>query len=151
MLSKLDTRTLFSCAPPPTDELPQANAGNFHERVDAFESTFEKMHLSFQLHCRGVQALRQARRRHALPGRHLSNASNASHASRDPGPVGSTAEVDTSRSDTTVDEPDPGDQAEAYLLETKGAELAEIVTSRECQKLVRETKATVRYDSNIPP
>eukprot|EP00904_Undaria_pinnatifida_P000303 jgi/Undpi1/10273/HiC_scaffold_28.g12725.m1 len=113
----------------------EANAGNFHERVDAFESTFEKMHLSFQLHCRGVQALRQARRRHALPGRHLSNASNASHASRDPGPVGSTAEVDTSRSDTTVDEPDPGDQAEAYLLETKGAELAEIVTSRECQKL----------------
>ena len=115
------------------------NAGSFHERVDAFESSFERKYLSFQLHCRGVQALRQARRRLALPGR---PPSNASHASHEPASAESAGEVDTSRSDTTVvDAPDPDEQAETYLLETKGAELAEIVTARECQKLVRRHSA----------
>ena len=96
--------------------------------------------MTFQLHYRGVQALRQARRRHSLPGRHRSPTRislDSSLDSSDPGSAGTAGTTNTYASDTAVGAPDPDERAEAYLLETKGAELAEIVTARECEKLVR--------------
>lgn len=125
---------MFECAPLVTDELSQVSAGSFHERVDAFESTFERKYLTFQLHCRGVQALQQARRRHALPGRQTST---TSVDSSDPGSAGTAGAAGGYGSYTAVVAPDTDERAEAYLLETKGAELAKIVTARECEKLVR--------------
>lgn len=123
---------------PATGELSQVSVGSFHERVDAFESTFERKYLTFQLHCRGVQALRQARRRHSLPGRHPARISlDSSLDSSDPDFVGTAGTTNAYGSDTAVDAPGPDERAETYLLETKGAELAEIVTARECEKLVR--------------
>ena len=120
---------------PPTGVLSQVSAGSVHERVNAFESTFGRKYLTFQLHCRGVQALRQARRRHTLPGRHPTHTTCLDNS--DPVSAGTAGATNAYGSDTPVDVPDPDDRAEAYLLETKGAELAEIVTARECQKLVR--------------
>lgn len=99
------------------------------DRAAKFETTFENKCLAFQLHCRGIQALHQARRRRTTPGTHPRPKSDASEA------VGASY---VSASDTVLDLPiyDPERQAEAYLLNTRGAELAKILTARECEKLV---------------
>lgn len=81
-----------------------------------------------------MQALRQARRRHTLPGKHPTH---TSLDTSDPDSAGTGGATNAYGSDTAVDALDPDERAEAYLLETKGAELAEVVTARECQKLVR--------------
>lgn len=108
----------------------QTSATSFHDRVGAFEATFENKHLVFQLHCRGVQTLRQALRRHAP--------SPESSGSR---PAGGS---DDRGSNTAWDAHGSEERVEAYLIQTKGAELAEIVTARECDKLVK--KSTRQYD-----
>lgn len=108
--------------------LPQARgADSFHGRADAFEATFERSYLAFQLRCRGVQALRQS----LLEG----------DSCPDPDADVSDAAADSPKSgygsQTASDERSSEGRAETYLLRTLGAQLAELTTARECEKLVR--------------
>lgn len=92
----------------------QVGIGRSHQAVEAFETEFEGKYLDFQLHCRGVSGLRRILKQCTASGRHLSD---------DDAP---TEGIDTEET-----------RAEVYLLRTRGAELAEMVTARECEKLVR--------------
>lgn len=122
------------------------SADTFHGRADAFEATFERSYLAFQLRCRGVQALRQSLL--------LEKGSVSVEGNPYPEP-----DADADPSDAAGDSPKSGDEsqaasdersweghAETYLLRTLGAQLAELVTARECEKLVR-----TRLDARLDP
>lgn len=106
----------------------QMSAGKAYRQADAFDATFESKYLAFQLFCRGVQALRNAlRRRKAaddVPGQ-ISSTAEASASLSQEGQVGKLDDIDSF-----------GRFAEAYLVKTRGASLAALITSRECEKLV---------------
>lgn len=97
------------------------------QTVEAFETRFEDKYLGFQLHCRGVSALRRVLENCAASGNDLS---------ADGAPAEGINAGEEHRS-TVLDARDPAKRAEVYLLRTRGAELAEMVTARECEELVR--------------
>lgn len=114
--------------------LPQVKrADSYHGRADAFEATFERSYLAFQLHCRGVQALRQSL---------LEKGSVSSAGGPCPDPDADASDAAATQksgrgSQAASDACSPEGYAEAHLLRTLGAQLAELVTARECEKLVR--------------
>eukprot|EP00903_Cladosiphon_okamuranus_P015336 g14166.t1 len=110
-----------------------SSADSFHERADAFETIFERSYSAFQLHCRGVRALRQSLLRQQHPSGGIEG---------DPCPdpdASSDAETGSGRvgcgSSTASDTRDIEERAETHLLRTLGAQLAELVTARECEKM----------------
>lgn len=107
-----------------------SGADSFHARADAFETAFERSYSAFQLHCRGVRALRQS-----LP-RHQEQQQCSGSADPDPD-VSSGADVGGSESAAASSKRDWEGLAETHLLRTLGAQLAELVTTRECEKMVR--------------
>lgn len=114
--------------------LPQVrDTDSYHGRADAFEATFERSYLAFQLHCRGVQALRQSLREKgsvSVDGDACPNpGADASEPAASPKTGGGLQAVSETRSS--------GERAETHLLRTLGAQLAELITARECEKLVR--------------
>lgn len=124
-----------ACSTPGLLTLPQVrSADTFHGRADAFETAFERSYLAFQLHCRGVQALRQSLllEKGSVPVEGDlcpdpdADAPDAAASPRSG--YGSQAASDTRSSE---------ERAETHLLRTLGAQLAELVTARECEKLVR--------------
>ncbi|CAN0082411.1 unnamed protein product [Pylaiella littoralis] len=106
-------------------------ADSYHGRADAFEATFERSYLAFQLHCRGVQALRQSL---------LEKGSVSSAGGPCPDPDADASDAAATQksgrgSQAASDACSPEGHAEAHLLRTLGAQLAELVTARECEKL----------------
>lgn len=116
------------CAPPALSRSSQPSAGEVHERAEAFETLFTRKHSVFQLYCRGVSAFGQALR-------------NRTVLDDDSTPAGGTAENKPSnegrRTCVELKAEEAERRAESYLLRTAGADLADMITSRECSKLVR--------------
>ena len=117
-------------------------ADSFHERADAFEAVFDRSYSAFQLHCRGVRALRQAllRQRQRRPSgdvvgdpRADPDGSSDDAAGGDGAGSGGVGRGSSIASDKR----DIEGRAETHLLRTLGAQLAELVTARECEKMVR--------------
>ncbi|CAM9110328.1 unnamed protein product [Ascophyllum nodosum] len=116
----------------------EMSAGNVNSQADAFDATLESEYLALQLFGRGVQALRDSLRHRKTPG-------NCSRLA--PGII--TSATNHSAFDTSIDtaavqrgkytqqdnDSSHGRRAEVYLLKTKGAGLAAIITARECEKL----------------
>ncbi|CAB1105496.1 unnamed protein product [Ectocarpus sp. CCAP 1310/34] len=102
----------------------RSSADSFHERADAFETAFETSYFDFQLRCRGVQALRNSLRQQQQQQQQQQKRNVPSHPGDEDGPP--VSGKDGCRS---------GERAEKYLLRTLGAQLAELVTTRECEKL----------------
>ncbi|CBJ28322.1 conserved unknown protein [Ectocarpus siliculosus] len=98
----------------------RSSADSFHERADAFETAFETSYFDFQLRCRGVQALRNSLRQQ----QQQQQRSVPRHPDGGDGPPVSGKDGCESEG-----------LAEEYLLRTLGAQLAELVTARECEKL----------------
>lgn len=98
------------------------------ERAEALDRTFEREYPSFQLCCHGLMALRQALRHRTAPKNTLD-------------PVGEAKKCTPARKEfssaTASDPEDPQIWAETYLLRTRGAKLADLITAGECSKLVR--------------
>lgn len=117
------------------------SADSFHERADAFETIFERSYSVFQLHCRGVRALRQSlllRQQQpsgGVEGHLCPDPDTSSDAAADGDETGSGG--GGCGSSTASDARDIEERAETHLLRTLGAQLADLVTARECEKLVR--------------
>lgn len=111
----------------PVIDAAQVGIGRNHQAVEAFETEFEGKYLGFQLHCRGESGLQRILEQCTASGRHLSD---------DDAP---TEGIDAEEviCGATLGARDPETRAAVYLLRTRGAELAEMVTARECEKLVR--------------
>ncbi|CAN0117450.1 unnamed protein product [Ectocarpus sp. 6 AP-2014] len=101
----------------------RSSADSFHERADTFETAFETSYFDFQLRCRGVQALRNSLRQQQQQQQQQQR-SVPRHPDGGDGPPVSGKDGCGSEG-----------LAEEYLLRTLGAQLAELVTARECEKL----------------
>eukprot|EP00752_Nemacystus_decipiens_P004452 g4065.t1 len=112
------------------------NTDSFHERADAFETVFEQSYSAFQLHCRGVRVLSQCLLRqrqldpHSDPDASNDDAAAAAAAGSSSASGGHDCGL-TTASDTR----DIEGRAETHLLRTLGAQMAELVTARECEKM----------------
>lgn len=95
------------------------------EQPGNFETVFERKYSSFQLFCRGVAALR-----HALRNRvEIEGTPNAVDMSKE------GVLVRKRNCSASLNAEDAKRQAEIYLLRTRGAELANLITESECSKL----------------
>lgn len=98
------------------------------EQPGDFEIVFERKYSSFQLCCRGVAALKHALRHRV----ELEGTPNLVDTVKEGTPIGKG-----STPSAALDAHDAERQAETYLLRTRGAELADLITKSECSKLVR--------------
>lgn len=123
----------------------RSSADSFHGQADAFETTFERSYSAFQLHCRGARILCQSL---------LRQQQDAGRVEGDPCPDDPDASNDADAaaaatagcaagggfgcgSTPASDARDMEEGAETHLLRTLGAQLVELVTTRECEKMVR--------------
>lgn len=103
------------------------------EQPGNFETVFERKYSSFQLFCRGVAALR-----HALRNRvEIEGTPNAVDMSKE------GVLVRKRNCSASLNAEDAKRQAEIYLLRTRGAELANLITESECSKLVRRVEGEI--------
>lgn len=118
----------------------QVKVSSSREQVNTFETVLESCYHAFQCHSRGVQALGQALRHFSPADTGSSILINASQ------PLGEESRQESS---TEADPDTPEARAGEYLLSTQGAQLAAMITTRECEKLVSRTIHKTRQEQRI--